>query len=198
HRDPQGSRRGALAEVEARQAGRRPAAPFRQRGELASGPAQQGVPGPGDRLDCVLRLPAGVSGRDCGTYGRPPHHGPSSRLGRRRSRDRAGREVFLVSRFTGPDGEAHERRILYLQITEGGDLYMDQKHGRPVLIEKVRPFKVIPGRSEIRDGRLVMPGTAQRPAVPVRKAQLNEPPGGPYLGLLRDNNREGTEVSGRR
>ncbi len=78
-------------------------------------------------------------------------------------------EVFLVSRFTGPDGEAHERRILYLQITEGGDLYMDQKHERPVLVEKVRPFKVIPGRSEIRDGRLVMPGTAQRPAVPVAR-----------------------------
>jgi len=79
-------------------------------------------------------------------------------------------EVFLVSRFTGPDGEAHERRILYLQITEDGDLYMDQRHGRPVLVEKVRPFKVVPGRSEIRDGRLVVPGTAQRPAVPVRKA----------------------------
>ena len=79
-------------------------------------------------------------------------------------------EVFLVSRFEGPDGESHERRILYFHITEDGNLYMDSKDGRPVLLEKVRPFKVIPGQSEIRDGMLVMPGTAQRPAVPVRKA----------------------------
>jgi len=78
-------------------------------------------------------------------------------------------EVFLVSRFTGPDGEVHERRILYCHITEEGDLYMDSKHGRPVLIEKIRPFKVTPGRSEVRAGMLVMPETAQRPAVPVRR-----------------------------
>ena len=75
-----------------------------------------------------------------------------------------------MSRFEGPDGESHERRILYFHITEDGNLYMDSKDGRPVLLEKVRPFKVIPGQSEIRDGMLVMPGTAQRPAVPVRKA----------------------------
>jgi hypothetical protein len=79
-------------------------------------------------------------------------------------------EVFLVSRFTGPDGELHERRILYFHITEDGDLYMDSNHGRPVLLEKVRPFKVAPGRSEIQHGMLVMPDTRQRPAVPVRKA----------------------------
>ena len=78
-------------------------------------------------------------------------------------------EVFLVSRFTGPDGEVHERRILYCHITEEGDLYMDSKHGRPILIEKIRPFKVTPGRSEVRAGMLVMPETAQRPAVPVRR-----------------------------
>jgi hypothetical protein len=78
-------------------------------------------------------------------------------------------EVFLVSRFTGPDGEVHERRILYCHITEEGDLYMDSRHGRPILIEKIRPFKVTPGRSEVRAGMLVMPETAQRPAVPVRR-----------------------------
>jgi len=78
-------------------------------------------------------------------------------------------EVFLVSRFTGPDGEVHERRILYCHITEEGDLYMDSKHGRPVLTQKIRPFKVTPGRSEVRAGMLVMPETAQRPAVPVRR-----------------------------
>jgi len=37
------------------------------------------------------------------------------------------------------------------------------------LIEKIRPFKVSPGRSEVRAGMLVMPETAQRPAVPVRR-----------------------------
>jgi hypothetical protein len=78
-------------------------------------------------------------------------------------------EVFLVSRFAGPNGEVQERRILYCHITEDGDLYMDSKHGRPVLIEKIRPFKVSPGRSEVRAGMLVMPETAQRPAVPVRR-----------------------------
>ncbi len=78
-------------------------------------------------------------------------------------------EVFLVSRFAGLDGDIQERRILYCHVTEDGDLFMDYNHGRPVLVEKVRPFKVIPGRSEIRNGMVVMPGTAQRPAVPVRK-----------------------------
>ena len=79
-------------------------------------------------------------------------------------------EVFLVSRFTGPDGEAHERRILYCHITEDGDLYMDSKRGKPVLVEKIRPFKINSGRSEVRSGMLVMPETAQRPAVPARRA----------------------------
>ena len=40
---------------------------------------------------------------------------------------------------------------------------MDSKHGRPVLIGKIRPFKVTPGRSEVRPGMLVM---RKLPSVP--------------------------------
>ena len=83
--------------------------------------------------------------------------------------DSEGR-VFLVAAFPNGDGSTHERRIFHMQVTEKGEVFMDRDgSGNPVLVDRVHPFSVQPGRSEVRDGEVVFPGTQQRPFVPKKK-----------------------------
>ena len=56
-----------------------------------------------------------------------------------------------------------------MQVTEKGEVFMDRDgSGNPVLVDRVHPFPVQPGRSEVRDGEVVFPSTQQRPFVPRR------------------------------
>jgi hypothetical protein len=85
--------------------------------------------------------------------------------------DAEGR-VFLVAAFPNGDGSLHERRIFHMQVTEKGEVFMDRDgSGKPVLVDRVHPFSIQPGRSEVRDGKVVFPGTQQRPFVPKRNSK---------------------------
>ena len=83
--------------------------------------------------------------------------------------DAEGR-VFLVAAFRNGDGSVHERRIFHMQVTHKGEVFMDRDGGgNPVMVDRVHPFSIEPGRSEVRDGKVIFPGTQQRPFVPRRK-----------------------------
>jgi hypothetical protein len=80
--------------------------------------------------------------------------------------DRDGR-IFLVSHFTNGDGQLHERRIFLAQVTRKGEVFRERDaQGSPIVMERVRPFPIQPGRSEARDGIVTFPGTHRRPEVP--------------------------------
>jgi hypothetical protein len=80
--------------------------------------------------------------------------------------DRDGR-IFLVSHFTNGDGQVHERLIFLAQVTRKGEVFRERdQQGSPIVIERVRPFRIQPGRSEARDGIVTFPGTQRRPEVP--------------------------------
>ena len=85
--------------------------------------------------------------------------------------DAEGR-VFLVVAFPNGDGSTHERRIFHMQVTEKGEVFMDRDgRGIPVLVDRVHPFSIQSGRSEVRGGKVVFPGTQQRPFVPRRNKE---------------------------
>ena len=80
--------------------------------------------------------------------------------------DREGR-IFLVSHFTNGDGQLYERLIFLAQVTRKGEVFRERDaQGSPIVIERVRPFPIQPGRSEARDGIVTFPGTQRRPEVP--------------------------------
>lgn len=80
--------------------------------------------------------------------------------------DREGR-IFLVSHFTNGDGQIHERLIFLAQVTRKGEVFRERDaQGSPVVIERVRPFPIQPGRSEAEAGIVTFPGTQRRPEVP--------------------------------
>lgn len=80
--------------------------------------------------------------------------------------DREGR-IFLVSHFTNGDGQLHERLIFLAQVTRKGEVFRERDaQGSPIVVERVRPFPIQPGRSEARDGIVTFPGTQRRPEVP--------------------------------
>jgi len=80
--------------------------------------------------------------------------------------DRDGR-IFLVSHFTNGDGQVHERLIFLAQVTRKGEVFRERdEQGSPIVIERVRPFPIQPGRSEARDGVVTFSGTQRRPQVP--------------------------------
>jgi hypothetical protein len=86
--------------------------------------------------------------------------------------DRDGR-IFLVSHFTNGDGQVHERLIFLAQVTRKGEVLRERdEQGSPIVIERVRPFPIQPGRSEARDGVVTFPGTQRRPQVPGRAVIL--------------------------
>jgi hypothetical protein len=80
--------------------------------------------------------------------------------------DREGR-IFLVSHFTNGDGRLHERLIFLAQVTRKGEVFRERDaQGSPIVIERVRPFRIQPGRSQVRDGMVTFPGTQRRPEIP--------------------------------
>jgi hypothetical protein len=84
--------------------------------------------------------------------------------------DREGR-VFLVDRVPVPGGESTERHVFLMQVTNDGRILMDyRENGKPVERERIHPFAVQPGRSEVRNGKVVFPETQQRPYVPPAKS----------------------------
>ena len=90
--------------------------------------------------------------------------------------DREGR-IFLVSHFTNGDGQVHERLIFLAQVTRKGEVFRERDaQGSPIVIERVRPFPIQPGRSEARDGIVTFPGTQRRPEVPKGRVALPETP----------------------
>jgi hypothetical protein len=86
--------------------------------------------------------------------------------------DRDGR-IFLISSFTNGDGQVHERLIFLAQVTRSGEVFRERdEQGSPLVIERVRPFPIQPGRSDVRDGIVTFPGTQRRPEVPRGSATL--------------------------
>jgi len=86
--------------------------------------------------------------------------------------DRSGR-IFFVSHFTGTTGEVHERLIFLAQVTKTGEVFRQRdQQGSPIVIERIRPFTIQPGRSEARDGIVIFPGTQRRPEVPRSGVEL--------------------------
>ena len=84
--------------------------------------------------------------------------------------DREGR-VFLVDRVAEPGGESTERHVFLMQVTNDGRILMDyRENGKPVERERIHPFAIQPGRSEVRNGKIVFPETQQRPYVPPAKS----------------------------
>ena len=90
--------------------------------------------------------------------------------------DREGR-IFLVSHFTSGDGQLLERLIFLAQVTRKGDVFRDRDaQGSPIVIERVRPFPIQPGRSETHNGIVVFPETRRRPEVPKGTTVLSGKP----------------------
>jgi hypothetical protein len=85
--------------------------------------------------------------------------------------------IFLVQPFTQASGQIVERLIFVAQVTKSGEVFTDRDdQGSPIIRERVRPFPIQAGRSEIRDGKVIFPETRQRPQLPVRNCgPLAEP-----------------------
>jgi hypothetical protein len=82
--------------------------------------------------------------------------------------DAEGR-IFLVQPFTQANGQLLERLIFVAQVTKSGEVFTDRdEKGSPRIRERVRPFPIKAGRSEIRNGKVFFPGTQQRPQLPAR------------------------------
>lgn len=80
--------------------------------------------------------------------------------------DRDGR-IFLISSFTNGDGQVHERLIFLAQVTRGGEVFRERdEQDSPIVLERIRPFPIAAGRSDVRDGIVTFPGTQRRPEVP--------------------------------
>jgi hypothetical protein len=86
--------------------------------------------------------------------------------------DRDGR-IFLISSFADGDGQVHERLIFLAQVTRDGEVFRERdEQGSPIVIERIRPFPIQAGRSELRGGIVTFPGTQRRPEVPHGSAIL--------------------------
>lgn len=77
--------------------------------------------------------------------------------------------IFLVQPFTQASGQMVERLIFVAQVTKSGEVFTERDgKGSPIIRERVRPFPIQAGRSEIRHGKVIFPETGQRPQLPVR------------------------------
>lgn len=82
--------------------------------------------------------------------------------------DAEGR-IFLVQPFTQANGQLVERLIFVAQVTKSGEVFTDRdEKGSPMILERIRPFPIKAGRSEIRNGKVIFPETQQRPELPKR------------------------------
>ena len=73
--------------------------------------------------------------------------------------DRDG-NVFLLDQVDDEQGQIVERETFLMQVTRDGGLIYD--HGRP---QRIHPVEFEPGRAEVRDGRLEVPGSRHAPKV---------------------------------
>jgi hypothetical protein len=53
-----------------------------------------------------------------------------------------------------------ERETFLMRVTRGGDLIYD--HGRP---QRMYPVEFESGRADVREGKLELPGSSQRPKI---------------------------------
>lgn len=72
--------------------------------------------------------------------------------------------VFLVDQVDDGQGQVIERETFLMQVTRNGDLFYD--HGRP---QRIYPVAFESGRVEVRDGKLELPSSKQKPKVPKPK-----------------------------
>ena len=138
-------------------------------GRLAQGPIQLGVQGKGNGSIVFYTFPQLIVDKIVErTGGRPVKVEVPGFVDGDVRVYQDGR-VFLVDQVTAPGGHVFHREDFLLQITEKGELLMDAgPEGKVIPIDRVRPFKVEPGESQVRDGKLIIPGTQQRPAIPIR------------------------------
>jgi hypothetical protein len=68
--------------------------------------------------------------------------------------------VYLLDQVDDGQGQVFERETFLMRVTRGGDLIYD--HGRP---QRTYPVEFESGRAEVRDGRLELPGSSQRPRI---------------------------------
>jgi hypothetical protein len=68
--------------------------------------------------------------------------------------------VYLLDQVDDRQGQILERETFLMRVTRDGDLIYD--HGRP---QRMHPVEFEPGRVEVRDGRLELPGSCLRPKV---------------------------------
>lgn len=62
--------------------------------------------------------------------------------------------------------EQDKRLLFQVHVTPEGDVLRDSnRNGQAVSSGKVHPFPIVPGRGEVRDGKVVFPGTVQRPQI---------------------------------
>jgi len=79
--------------------------------------------------------------------------------------------VFLVDQVEGPGGEPTERHVFLMQVTSDGRIVFDYRaDGKALERDRIRSFAVVPGRSEVRNGKVRFPETQQRPYVPPAKS----------------------------
>jgi hypothetical protein len=78
--------------------------------------------------------------------------------------DEAG-SVYLVDEVSDGAGSLMRRQTLLLQVMGDGRLITD--NGRTY---HARPFPVQPGQAQVRNGRLELPNTQQRPGIPILKS----------------------------
>jgi hypothetical protein len=75
--------------------------------------------------------------------------------------------VYLVDQVDDGQGQIIERETFLMQVTRTGDLIYD--HGRT---QRIHPVEFESGRAEVRDGKLELLGSRQKPKVP--KPRLDE------------------------
>ena len=75
-----------------------------------------------------------------------------------------GGNVYLLDQIDDGQGQILERETFLMRVTRDGDLIYD--HGRP---QRMHPVEFESGRVEVRDGRLELPGSSQRPKVTIPK-----------------------------
>lgn len=68
--------------------------------------------------------------------------------------------VYLVEQVDDGQGQILERETFLMQVTRDGDLIYD--HGRP---QRIHAVEFEPGRAEVRDGKLELPGSKLKPKV---------------------------------
>jgi hypothetical protein len=73
--------------------------------------------------------------------------------------------VFLLDQTDDGQGAVVERETFLMQVTRAGDLIYD--HGRR---QQLHPVQFEPGRAEVKDGRLELPGSRLRPKVIKQKS----------------------------